>query len=57
MNFFVYKDQAKEWRWRLRAKNSEIIAVSSEGYLSKASCLHAISLVKSCKDASVFEMD
>lgn len=34
-----------EWRWRLRAKNGEIVA-SGEGYHNRADCLHAIGLVK-----------
>ena len=30
--FQVFQDKAGEWRWRLRAANSQIIAVSGEGY-------------------------
>ena len=41
----IYQDTAREWRWRLRAGNHEIIAVSSEDYVAKNSCLHAIGLV------------
>ena len=47
MYFQTYQDNAGEWRWRLRAGNHEIIAVSSEGYSAKSSCLHSIDLVKS----------
>lgn len=39
--FEVYKDKAGEFRFRLKAKNGEIIAVG-EGYKAKASCLNGI---------------
>ena len=38
--FEVYTDKAGEFRFRLKAKNGEIIAVG-EGYKTKASCLMA----------------
>jgi uncharacterized protein YegP (UPF0339 family) len=44
--FEVYKDRAGEFRWRLRATNSQIIANSGEGYKEKRSCLSAIESVK-----------
>jgi uncharacterized protein YegP (UPF0339 family) len=44
--FQLYKDRKGEYRWRLRARNGEIIADSNEGYSSKASCQHGIDLVK-----------
>ena len=44
--FQIYKDRKGEYRWRLRARNGEIIADSNEGYSSKASCKHGIDLVK-----------
>ena len=46
MYFEVYLDNAKEWRWRLRAANHEPIADSGEGYKEKRSCYHGIDLVK-----------
>ena len=55
MTFFIYKDSAYEWRWRLRARNNEIIAVSSEGYVNKSDCMHAINLVKQSSNAPVYE--
>lgn len=34
--FYVYRDRAGEWRWRLRASgNRKIIADSAESYKSK----------------------
>ena len=43
--FEMYTDKAGEFRFRLKATNGEIIAVS-EGYKSKASCLNGIESVK-----------
>jgi uncharacterized protein YegP (UPF0339 family) len=44
--FQIYKDKAREWRWRFRADNGEIIADSSEGYVNKSDCRTGIDLVK-----------
>lgn len=44
--FQIFKDQAGEYRWRLRADNNEIIADSGEGYVNKSDCRHGIELVK-----------
>jgi len=46
MYFVLYKDKQGEWRFTYRAANHEAICVSSEGYTSKQSALHAIALVK-----------
>ena len=43
--FEVYADKAGEFRFRLKARNGEIIA-TSEGYKAKASCLNGIESVK-----------
>ena len=42
--FEIYEDSAYEWRWRLKAKNSNIIAVS-EGYSTKQGCVKGIKSV------------
>ena len=44
--FQIYKDRKGEYRWRLRARNGEIIADSNEGYSSKANCKHGIDRVR-----------
>ena len=31
----IYRDKAKGWRWRLRAKNGKIVADSSESYKTR----------------------
>ncbi len=43
--FEVYQDKAGESRFRLKARNGEVIA-TSEGYEAKASCLNGIESVK-----------
>ena len=53
MRYEVYRDVGSQWRWRLLAANHEIIAVSSEGYVNRSGCLHAIRLVKSSSNAPV----
>ena len=41
----MYTDKAGEYRFRLKAKNGEVIAVS-EGYKTKTSCENGIESVK-----------
>ena len=43
--FEVYLDKSGEYRFRLKARNGEIIA-TSQGYKAKASCLNGIESVK-----------
>jgi len=51
--FEVYTDKAGEFRFRLKARNGEIIAVG-EGYKAKASCLNGIdSIRRNAPDAAV----
>ena len=53
--FEIYKDKSGEFRFRLKAKNGEIIAVS-EGYVKKDSCKKGIASVrKNSVDAPVIE--
>ena len=55
--FEIYKDKAGEFRFRLKAKNGEIIA-ASEGYVKKDSCKNGIESVrKNAPDAPVSEED
>ena len=46
MEYQVYEDSKKEWRWRLKAANGKTIADSGEGYRNRQDCLDAIKLVK-----------
>lgn len=51
--FEMYQDKAGEYRFRLKARNGEIIAVS-EGYAAKAGCKNGIeSVMKNAADAQV----
>lgn len=53
----LYTDKAGEYRFRLKARNGEVIAVS-EGYVAKASCLNGIESVrKNAPEAEVVEED
>jgi uncharacterized protein YegP (UPF0339 family) len=44
--FRLYEDSGGEWRWRLVADNSEIIADSGEGYASKYGARNAARSIK-----------
>ncbi|MBR6939742.1 MAG: YegP family protein [Clostridia bacterium] len=51
----VYTDKKGEFRFRLKAKNGQIIAVS-EGYKTKKSCLNGIaSIKKNAPEAKITE--
>ena len=53
--FEIYTDKAGEFRFRLKARNGEII-LSSEGYKAKASCENGIESVrKNAPEAEVVE--
>lgn len=40
-----YQDKRNEWRWRIRHLNSNILAVSSEGYKNRIDCVTAAQTV------------
>ncbi len=51
--FEIYTDKAGEFRFRLKARNGEIIA-TGEGYKAKASCLNGVeSIRKNAPDAEI----
>ena len=53
--FEVYADNAGEFRFRLKATNGQVIAVS-EGYKAIASCLNGVeSVKKNAVDAEIVE--
>lgn len=55
--FEMYTDKKGEFRFRLKARNGEIIA-TSEGYVAKASCLNGIESVrKNAPEAPVVEAE
>ena len=55
--FEIYLDKAGEFRFRLKARNGEIIA-TSEGYKAKTSCMNGIeSVKKNAPEAAVVEAE
>jgi len=53
--FELYQDRAGDYRFRLKARNGEIIAVS-ENYTGRAGCLNGIESVrKNACDAEIME--
>ena len=53
--FEMYQDKAGEYRFRLKARNGEIIGVS-EGYTSKANCVNGVeSVKKNAAEAEIVE--
>ena len=44
--FEFYKDAAGEWRWRLRAKNGQLLANGGEGFASKANVVRSMKAVR-----------
>ncbi len=52
--FEVYTDKREEFRFRLKARNGEII-LASEGYARKDSCLNGVESVRSNADSPIVE--
>ncbi|HYF00529.1 MAG TPA: DUF1508 domain-containing protein [Planctomycetota bacterium] len=46
LTFEVFKDARQEYRWRLKAANGRLIAMSDEGYSSKAACREGIRIIQ-----------
>jgi uncharacterized protein YegP (UPF0339 family) len=46
LTFEVYEDSGKQFRWRVKASNGQVVGSSSESYKAKADCEKAIDLVK-----------
>ena len=55
--FEVYTDKGGEFRFRLKARNGEVIA-ASEGYKAKVSCLNVVDSVRrNAPDAAVEKLE
>lgn len=52
--FELYEDKSGEFRFRLKAKNGQVIA-TSEGYKAKKSCLNGIESVRKNAGIAVIE--
>ncbi len=46
-----YKDKKKEWRWRVTARNGNIIADSGEGYKRKGGAMKGLKSLKKFLDS------
>lgn len=53
-SYWMYRDGRGEWRWRYDAKNAETLAVSSEGYVRRSDCRHAISLMQASASSPIW---
>jgi len=53
-SYWIYRDVAHQWRWRYDARNGKTIAVSSESYVNKSDCEHAIELMKASYSSEVW---
>jgi len=56
LKFEIYQDAAKEFRWRLKAGNGEILATGGQGYKAKADCQKGVERIKSEADKLTFEV-
>ena len=45
--FEIFADVAGEWRWRIKARNDQIIGTSGEGYATHSAVLVAINNLNS----------
>jgi uncharacterized protein YegP (UPF0339 family) len=46
LKFEIYQDAGKEYRWRLKAGNGEILATAGQGYKAKADCQKGIERIQ-----------
>jgi large subunit ribosomal protein L21 len=44
--FEIHEDKAGQWRWRLRARNRELVAMSEQGFTTKAGAIEALDVVR-----------
>jgi uncharacterized protein YegP (UPF0339 family) len=44
--FEIYEDNAKAFRWRLKASNGQVVAAANKGYKTKADCEKVVNLIK-----------
>lgn len=58
MTFEMYKDDAGEYRWRLKSGNGKIIATSGEGYKNRGDCAGIIGKIRvEAQTASILDLD
>lgn len=53
--FEIYKDKSEQFRFRLKARNGEVVAVG-EAYTTKANCKNGVnSIIKNVVEAKIIE--
>jgi uncharacterized protein YegP (UPF0339 family) len=45
MKIEIYRDQKREWRWRIKARNGRVVWASSEGFKRRARAKRNLVLV------------
>jgi len=55
VHFEIYLDISRHFRWRLRARNGQIVATSGEAFASKQNALAAAKLVKLLAPNAIIE--
>ncbi len=53
----IYFDKAREYRFRLKASNGEIILAASEGYTTRASAKNGIESIQNNIDSEIVEAE
>ncbi|HTK76242.1 MAG TPA: DUF1508 domain-containing protein [Gemmataceae bacterium] len=56
LKFEMFQDKAKEYRWRLKAANGEILGSSGQGYKAKADCKNGVERIKKDAEKLKFEV-
>jgi uncharacterized protein YegP (UPF0339 family) len=56
LKFEVYQDASKEFRWRLKAGNGEVLATAGQGYKAKTDCQKGVQRIKTEYDKLAFEV-
>lgn len=46
LTFEVYEDKGKEYRWRAKSPNGQIVAASGSSYEAKSDCEKAVAMIK-----------
>jgi uncharacterized protein YegP (UPF0339 family) len=44
--FEIYKDKAGAWRWRLRARNNQLLASGGQAFASKSNVVRSLKSVR-----------
>jgi len=53
-SYWMYKDNANQWRWTYHAANGRAIAVSSEAYHNRSDCERSIDIMKASSSSEVW---